>query len=52
MNWMPVSDGYRRPGMTCNDRRLCMVIGEHAPHSHYVWAINMFWAAWGDVHGR
>jgi hypothetical protein len=47
MTWYAVPGGMRRAGST-HERGVCMQDGERMPHSHYVWARDAFWAAFGE----
>jgi len=50
--WTRLPNGsMRRPSLTCDNNRICLSTGERFPHSHYAWAKNETWAAYGDLMG-
>lgn len=47
--WFERSDGsVIKMGSTHSGGKVCMIDGERAAHSHYMWAKDRFWAACGD----
>lgn len=47
--WLPVPNGFRRRGSTCDNGHFCHIEGTRKAHSHYAWAAWLWLGLYGDM---